>query len=94
MNELKFPVTAKTMMQYLDYRLRADEERQYFEVFVAENISTMAAQMKTKTRVNYSQNRDKIWNKQVADDSRTAEEIIRDTFKKHGLTIKEGGEGA
>lgn len=84
-------MSARAVINYLDYRLKQEAERRLFESFMAENSATRTAQMKTKTRVSYTQQRNKIWGVAQKEDNRTAMEIIADVFKKHGLTLEEGG---
>lgn len=60
-----------------------------FECFVAENLATISAGMKTKERMGYIEKYNKLWGyDNVKEDKRTAQEIISDTFKAHGLRIK------
>lgn len=83
-------MTARAVVNYLDYRLKQEREQRLFEEFLAENSATLAAQMKTKTRVSYSPLRNKIWGVSQKEDNRSAIEIINDVFAKHGLRLKEG----
>lgn len=84
-------MSLKAVVQYLDYRLKIDREQSFFREFVAENIATLAANMKTKERVGYTSGRDSIWGRVIEKDTRSASQIIDDTFRKHGLRLKKGG---
>lgn len=81
-------MSLKAVVQYLDYRLKKDEEDSWYRVITAEHLATIAAGMKNKERVGFIDKRDKIWgmNKEKRD-NRTAQEIINDTLKKRGIKL-------
>ena len=80
-------MTIKAVVSYLDYRLKANEEQTLFEVFVAENIATISAGNRYKERMGYAEQRDKIWGIEKPKDTRTAKEIIDDTFAARGIKV-------
>lgn len=81
-------MTLKAVVAYLDYRLKANEERTLFEVFVAENIATISAGNRYKERMGYSEKRNAIWGEEKKKDTRTARQIIDDTFAARGVKVK------
>ena len=81
-------MTFKAVVSYLDYRLKANEEQTLFEVFVAENIATISAGNRYKKRMGYAEQRDKIWGIEKPKDTRTARQIIDDTFAARGIKVK------
>lgn len=85
-------MTLKAVVSYLDYRLKANEEQTLFEVFVAENLSTMAAGQKYKQRMSYKEKRDTLWGISAGGDTRSGRQIIEDTFAKRGMKIIKKGE--
>ena len=80
-------MTLRSVVSYLDYRLKANEEQTLFEVFVAENLATMAAGQKYKQRMSYSEQRNKLWGVTAKGDTRSGRQIIEDTFAKRGVKI-------
>ena len=77
------------MVAYLDYRLKKEEESALFEIFVGETLATLEAGKRIETRRNYIDIYNRVWGiKKEVEDTRTAQQIIDDTFKRHGLTIK------
>lgn len=85
-------MTLKAVVSYLDYRLKANEEETLFEVFVAENLATMAAGQKYKQRMSYKEKRDTLWGISAGVDTRSGRQIIEDTFAKRGIKIIKKGE--
>ena len=81
-------MTFKAVVAYIDYRLRADEERTLFEVFVAENIATISSGQKYKERMGYLEKRNAIWGEEKEKDTRTARQIIDDTFAARNMKVK------
>lgn len=82
-------MTLRAVVAYLDYRLKKEEESALFEIFVGEALATIEAGMRIETRRSYIDIHNRVWGiKNEVEDTRTAQEIIDDTFKKHGLTIK------
>lgn len=81
-------MTFKAVVSYLDYRLKANEEQTLFEVFVAENLATISAGNKYKERMSYIKQRDEIWGVAEKKDTRTARQIIEDTFAARGVKVK------
>ena len=81
-------MTFKAVVAYLDYRLKANEERTLFEVFVAENLATISAGNRYKERMGYSEKRNAIWGEEKKKDTRTARQIINDTFAARGVKVK------
>ena len=81
-------MTFKAIVAYIDYRLCADEERTLFEVFVAENIATMTAGQRYKKRMGYLEKRNAIWGDEKKKDTRTARQVIEDTFAARGVKVK------
>ena len=81
-------MTFKAVVAYLDYRLRANEEQTLFEVFVAENLATISAGNRYKERMGYSEKRNAIWGEEKKKDTRTARQIIDDTFAARGIKVK------
>lgn len=81
-------MTFKAVVAYLDYRLKANEERTLFEVFVAENLATISAGNRYKERMGYSEKRNAIWGEEKKKDTRTARQIIDDTFAARGVKVK------
>ena len=81
-------MTFKAVVSYLDYRLKANEEQTLFEVFVAENLATISAGNRYKERMGYSEKRNAIWGDEKKKDTRTARQIIDDTFAARGVKVK------
>ena len=80
-------MTLKAVVEYLDYRLKVNEEKSLFEIFVAENLATISAGNKYKERMSYVKERNKIWNIQPQD-TRSARQIIDDTFAARGIKVR------
>ena len=78
----------RAVVKYVDYRLKRDEEQSLFEQWVAENLSTIAAGMRTKDRFSYTEQRERVWGRVKSKDTRSAEQIIADTMRKHGIKIR------
>ena len=72
----------------MDYRLKKDNEQTLYECFVAESLDVMSAGMKRTGLFDYIKKRNAIWGEKEKEDTRSARQIIDDTFKKHGLKIK------
>ena len=81
-------MTFKAVVSYLDYRLKTNEEQTLFEVFVAENIATMTAGQRYKKRMGYLEKRNAIWGDEKKKDTRTARQVIEDTFAARGIKVK------
>lgn len=81
-------MTLKAVVAYLDYRLKANEEQTLFEVFVAENLATISAGNRYKERMGYSEKRNAIWGEEKKKDTRTARQIIDNTFAARGVKVK------
>lgn len=82
-------MTLRAVVAYLDYRLKKEEESVLFEIFVGETLATLEAGKRIETRRSYIDIYNRVWGiKKEVEDTRTAQQIIDDTFKKHGLTIK------
>ena len=80
-------MTFKAVVAYLGYRLRANVEQTLFEVFVAENLATMAAGQKYKQRMSYIDKRNELLGI-TQKDTRSARQIIEDTFAARGVKVK------
>lgn len=80
-------MTIKAVVSYLNYRLKANEEQTLFEIFVAENLATISAGNKYRERMSYVQQRNKIWGIEKPKDTRTARQIIDDTFAARGIKV-------
>ena len=82
-------MTLRAVVAYLDYRLKKEEESALFEIFVGEALATIESGMRIETSRSYIDIYDRVWDiKKEVEDTRTAQQIIDDTFKRHGLTIK------
>ena len=81
-------MTFKAVVAYLDYRFKANEEQTLFEVFVAENLATISAGNRYKERMGNSEKRNAIWGEEKKKDTRTARQIIDDTFSARGVKVK------
>lgn len=82
-------MTLRAVVAYLDYRLKKEEESALFGIFVGEALATIEAGKRIETRRSYIDIYNRVWGiKNEVEDTRTAQQIIDDTFKKHGLTIK------
>lgn len=77
----------KALIKYLDYRVRAREAQEFRDCFFGDSISLLATNLKREDKYDYINNYMRIWGKEPEEDTRTAGEIIRDTFAKHGLTL-------
>lgn len=86
-------MTLRAVVAYLDYRLKTEEESVMFKMFVGETLATLEAGKRIETRRSYIDIHDSVWDiKKEVEDTRTAQQIIDDTFKRHGLTIKKNTE--
>lgn len=86
-------MTFRAVVSYLDYRLKAKDEQTLFEIFVAENLATISSGNKYKKRMSYVQQRDELLGIKKKD-TRSAKQIIEDTFAARGVKInwkKKGG---
>ena len=72
----------------MDYRLKYSEEQTLYKVFVAENLATMSAGQKYKERMSYTERYNKIWGINNIKDTRSAKQIIDDTFAARGVKVK------
>lgn len=80
-------MNTKTLIKYLDFKMREREAQEYRDCFFGDSISLLATNLKRKDKFDYINNYMRIWGKAPEEDTRTAGEIIRDTFAKHGLTL-------
>ena len=80
-------MTMKAVVKYLDYRLKSNAEQKLFQIFVAENLATISAGNKYKERMSYIKQRDEIWGVVEKKDTRTARQIIEDTFAARGIKV-------
>lgn len=80
-------MTMKAVVKYLDYRLKSNAEQDLFQIFVAENLATISAGNKYKERISYIKQRDEIWGVAEKKDTRTARQIIEDTFAARGIKV-------
>ena len=78
----------RAVVKYIDYRLKRDTEQSLFEQWVAESLSTIAAGMRTKDRFSYTEQRERVWGRVKPKDTRSAEQIIADTMRRHGIKIR------
>ena len=83
----------KAVNALLEYKLKERDEWVLYEVITAETLATLGSNMKMTKRISFIEERNKIYGIELQKDERSAEEIIADTFKKHGIKIKEEVEG-
>lgn len=77
------------VVEYLIFRRRESAEKQLFETFTATQLSVLSSGQRTQERADYNSLLDKVWGKEKRNvDTRTTEEIITDTLRKHGIKIR------
>lgn len=81
-------MTMKAVVSYLDYRLKYSEEQTLCRVFVAENLATISAGQRYKERMNFVEKYNSIWGVPSKRDTRSAKQIIEDTFAARGVKVK------
>lgn len=81
-------MTMKAVVSYLDYRLKYSEEQTLYRVFVAENLATISAGQRYKERMNFVEKYNSIWGVPSKRDTRSAKQIIEDTFAARGVKVK------
>ncbi len=81
-------MSLKAVVKFLDYRFKQTEEEVLFKTIVAEYLATIGTGKQTAERISFIEKRNQIYGIAVQKDERSAKEIIRDTFKKHGIKIK------
>lgn len=79
----------KAVVRYIDYRFKQKSEETVFRTIMAEYTATVGVGKVSQKRLSFIEERNKIYGIETPKDERTAEEIIVDTFKKHGLKIKQ-----
>lgn len=80
----------RTLNEYLDYRLKQAQTETSAMIFANTQLSVIASGRKYEKPQNFYEDiYTKIWGIETAnkEDKRTANEIIDDTFNKHGITI-------
>lgn len=82
-------ISFKAVVRLVDYRLKLYEEDLLYKSITAEYLATIAMGRTTETRISFVQERKKIYEDETEKDTRTAEEIICDTCRKHGIKIVE-----
>lgn len=82
------------MVKYIDYRFKQYEEDLLYKSITAEYLANIATGRRGETRISFIEERNKIYGIKAEKDERSAEEIINDTFKKHGIKLKNKGEEA
>lgn len=81
-------MSLKAVVKFLDYRFKQTDEEVLFKTIIAEYLATIGVGKTTSERISFSEERNKIYGIKSKKDERSAEEIIKDTFKKHGIKIK------
>jgi len=81
-------MSLKAVVKFLDYRFKQIEEDVLYKSITAEYMATIGVGKTNTERISFVEGRNKIYGIKVQKDERSAEEIIRDTFKKHGIKIK------
>lgn len=82
-------MSLKAVVKFLDYRFKQSEEELLFKSIMAEVVATIGIGKVTKERISFVEKRNIIYGVETHRDERSAEEIIDDTFKKHGLKRKQ-----
>lgn len=87
-------MSLRAIVEYLGYRLKKDEDENIYRLYTGESL-TRLARLETPARepISYVKVYQKLWGVKTKEDKRSANEIIEDTFKKHGIKIKKS-EGA
>lgn len=79
----------RAILDLLDYKLRMEEEGTLWRIVVAEHLAGLV-RVPAEHRMSFTELRKKIWNPVSTEkDTRTAEDIINDTLKKHKITLVE-----
>lgn len=87
-------MSMEAVVEYLNYRLKLSQEDILYKAIVAENIAMIASGRRTEKLISFLEERKKIYGEQnkeeEEEDTRTAQEIIDDTCKKHGIKVIKG----
>lgn len=90
LNDIRYKMTLKAVVKYIDYRLKHNEDDFLYRAIVAESLATIAVGKKSGERVSYINEHNKLFNiNNKKEDKRSAKDIIKDTFKAHNITIRE-----
>lgn len=75
---------------YIDYKLRKNAEELAYKMFMSEHISMLVNGMRPQKRLSFIEMRKDIWDtvtKETKKDTRTAQQIIDDTFRVRNMKI-------
>ena len=90
MSEIKHNLSLKAIVKYLDYRFKKDEQDNVSQLYTTESLVRLARmKLQTGEEVSFAKVYQQIWGMQRKEDKRKADEIISDTFAKHGIKIKQ-----
>ena len=84
----------KAIVQYLDYRLRINAQRDSYQLVTSDLLYIEANKFRDEKLDNnfiFRKHYQKIWGIQVKEDTRTAQQIIEDTLSKRGIKIIKKG---
>lgn len=81
-------MSLKAVVRFLDYRFHQFEEDLLYKSIMAEYMSLVGTGKQSENRISFVEKRNEIYGIKTKKDERSAEEIIDDTFKKHGIKIK------
>lgn len=83
-------MSIKAVVLYLDYRFKLRQEEILYRSITGEYMGILASGRRCEEPVSYIKGYKEIHGLHEEKDKRTAEEIISDTFKKHGITVIKG----
>lgn len=84
----------KAIVQYLDYRLRINAQRNCYQLITSDLLYVEANKFRDEKLDNslmFRTHFNKIWGIEVKEDTRTAQQIIEDTLSKRGIKIIKKG---
>ena len=88
-------MSLKAIVKYLDYRFKKEETQNVATLYTTESIVRLSKmKLKTGENVSFAKVYQQIWGIEQKEDNRKADEIIKDTFAKHGIKIKQNNKEA
>ena len=87
-NNLQYKISLRAVVYYLNDCLRKETEKDLYQTTVAESLCIISAGMKREEKYNYTEQLYKIRGIKINKDTRTAQQIIEDTFKAHNIVLK------
>lgn len=81
-------MSLRAVLNYIDTRTKDDSDYELYRSITAECIAVLASNKRMEKHISYITERAKLYGTHI-EDTRSAGEIIKETFKKHNLSLAE-----